>query len=212
MLSRFFTCLAITAVSLSAQNPDEAKEAQSIAPRSAPTDYQAQGKAGDITIGAEFAGHAIPTPEGPLTSENYVVVEAGLYGPPGAKLQLSPSDFSLRINGKKNPTPGVLFAAVVESVKDPEWAPPAAPAKSKTTFGAGGGGGGDSKPEPVKVPIEVQRAMAQRVKKASMAEGERALPQAGLLYFQYGGKTKNIRSIELIYSGPAGHVTLELNP
>jgi hypothetical protein len=64
----------------------------------------------------------------------------------------------------------------------------------------------------VKVPIEVQRAMAKSVQKAVLPEGDRALPQAGLIFFQYRGKTKDIHSIELLYAGTAGKATLALQP
>jgi hypothetical protein len=81
----------------------------------------------------------------------------------------------------------------------------------------GGGGKGEqgdanAPPAPVKIPIGVQRAMAQRVQKASLPEGDRALPQAGLIFFQYRGKAQSIHSIELIYAGPAGKATLTLQP
>ena len=83
--------------------------------------------------------------------------------------------------------------------------------KSKTSMGAGGQGQGDSDPPaPVKIPIALQRAMAQRVQKAALPEGERALPQAGLLFFKHRGKTENLQSIELVYEGPAGKATLKL--
>jgi hypothetical protein len=108
---------------------------------------------------------------------------------------------------------------VVGSLKDPEWVPPEPPpSKSKTSLGGGGGGGrgdqGDSNapPAPVHIPIGVQRAMAQRVQKASLPEGDRALPLAGLIFFQYRGRTKSIRSIELVYAGAAGKATLTLQP
>ncbi len=79
------------------------------------------------------------------------------------------------------------------------------------------GGNGDqadpnAPPPPVKIPIEVQRAMAQRVQKATLPEGDRTLPVAGLIYFQYRGKTQGIHSVELIYDGPAGKATLALQP
>jgi hypothetical protein len=45
-----------------------------------------------------------------------------------------------------------------------------------------------------------------------MPVGEHALPEAGLLFFQYRGKTESIHSIELIYAGPAGEATLNLQP
>ena len=194
---------------------DAAKtEAKGLSPRAAPADYQSQVKAGTMTIAAEFKGHSVPTLQGPLTTEDYVVVETGLYGAPGARMKLSAEDFSLRINGKKTPLPAQPFGLVFESLKDPEWEPPVpAASKSKTSIGGSGRQGeGNEPPAPVKIPIGVQRAMAQRVQKAALPEGDRALPQAGLIFFQYRGKTKNIRSIELIYAGPAGTATLTLQP
>ena len=53
---------------------------------------------------------------------------------------------------------------------------------------------------------------AQRAQKAALPEGDRTLPVAGLLFFQYSGKAKSIRSVDLIYNGPAGKATLELQP
>jgi hypothetical protein len=54
--------------------------------------------------------------------------------------------------------------------------------------------------------------MEQRVQRAAMLEGDRVLPQAGLLFFEFRGKTQSIKSLELIYSGPAGNATLALQP
>ena len=209
----------VAALCLYAQKPPaaaedaQAKAAQGLPPRATPADYQAQAKAGILTIAAEFAGHSVPTPEGPLSTEDYVVVETGLFGSPDARVTLSPEDFSLRINGKKAPSPSQPYGLVVKSLKDPTWEPPAsaAPQKSSKTSLGGGGGQGDSgaPPEPVKVPIELQRAMAKRTQKASLPEGDRPLPLAGLLFFEFRGK---VRSAELIYSGPAGKATLALQP
>jgi len=168
-----------------------------------------------VTIGAEFLGHSIPTPQGTLTTEDYVVVETGVFGGAGSPFKLSGDDFSLRINGKKQPQPSEPYGLVIQSVKDPDWEPPTPPSsKSKTSVGGGGKEKGDSNepPAPVKIPIEVQRAMAQRVQKASLPVGDRPLPQAGLLFFQYRGKTPSIKSIELIYAGPAGKASITLQP
>jgi len=185
-------------------------------PRATPAEYQAQAKAGDVTIGAEFMGHAVPTPEQTFSSEDYVVVEAGLFGPPGAHTTLSQSDFSLRINGKKTASPSQPYALVFKSLKDPQWQPPEQPeSKSKGGLTTGGGGGGQSDappPLPPKMPFELRRAMELHVQKASMEEGDRALPQAGLLFFSYRGKTEGIHSLELIYGGAAGKATLMLQP
>jgi hypothetical protein len=191
-------------------------EAKGIPPRAAPSDYQAQAQAGTLTIAADFTGHSVPTLQGPLTTEDFVVVEAGLFGPPDAKIKISIGDFALRINGRQAPLPSQPYGMAVGSLKDPEWEPPE-PAAAKSKSRVTGGGGGEqaepgAPPVEVKIPIPVQRAMAQRVQKAALPEGDRVLPQAGLIFFQYRGKAQSIRSVELIYSGPAGKATLSLQP
>jgi hypothetical protein len=193
------------------------KEAQSdtrgMPPRASAADYQAHAQAGPITIAAEFRGHSIPEMEGStLTTEEYVVVEVGIFGPEGTRAKLSANDFSLRINKKKSALESQPFGLVMSSVKDPEWEPPKSAAKSKTSMGGGGEGESKEPPAPVKVPLPVQRAMAQRVQKAALPEGDRTLPQAGLIFFQHRGKVQNIQSLELIYEGSGGKATLNLQP
>ncbi len=210
--------LLVSAICLPAQEPAPVKDTQSkgMPPRANPTEYQAQAHAGTVTIAAEFMGHAVPTPEQTVAAEDYVVVEAGLFGPPDARITLARSDFSLRINGKKTPSPSEPYELVFKSLKDPQWQPPDQPEESKSkgglTTGNGTGGGDKLPPAPPKMPFELRRAMEQHVQRAAMLEGDRALPQAGLLFFLYRGKTDVIRSIELIYSGAAGTATLTLQP
>ena len=190
-----------------------ASEFKGLPPRTAPTEYQAQAKAGAVTIAAEFTGHSVPTPEGIYTTDDYIVVEAALFGSPGGRATLSVGDFSLRLNGKKAALPSQPFELAFKSLKDPEWGPPSKESsKSKTSFGGGGAGDTGSPPAPVHMPMDLRRAMEQRVQRAAMLEGDRALPQAGLLFFEYRGKTQNIKSIELIYNGSAGTATLGLQP
>ena len=191
--------------------------AQGLPPRTAPTEYQVVGKAGDVTLAADFVRHSVPTAQGTLSTEEYVVVELAMYGPPEAKTTISMDDFSLRINGKKQALKSQPYGLVLTSIKDPEWVPPeGAPAKGSKGGLTSGGGGGDKNsndpPPVVKVPIELQRAMAQHTQKAALPLGERTLPQAGLLFFQYRGKAQNITSVELLYSGAAGKATLNLQP
>jgi hypothetical protein len=222
-LTPLLSISVLCAVSLPAQGPSEQEQTpkepsfRSLPPRAAASEYQAQGKAGDVTIGAEFAGHSVPTPEHTFSSEEYIVVEAGLFGAPGAHTTLARSDFSMRINGKKVASPSEPYELVFHSLKDPEWQPPEAPeakeSKGGLTTGGGGGGGGDKLPPIVpKMPFPLRRAMEQRVQRSAMQEGDRPLPQAGLLFFRYGGKAEGIKSLELIYSGAAGAVTLTLQP
>jgi hypothetical protein len=195
-----------------AQSKDApASELKGMPPRVAPGEYQAHAQSGAVTIAADFIGHSVPTPEGTYTTDDYVVVEASLFGSAEGRAKLSKDDFSLRINGKKA-LPSQPYELVFKSLKDPEWEPPTKDAKSKTSFGGNGGADGGSTPAPVHMPIELRRAMEQRVQRASMLEGDRTLPQAGLLFFEYRGKTQSIRSLELIYGASAGNATLALQP
>ena len=62
------------------------------------------------------------------------------------------------------------------------------------------------------MPFPLRRAMELQVQRSYMEEGDRPLPQAGLLFFSYHGKAENIRSLELIYNGASGKATLTLQP
>jgi hypothetical protein len=50
------------------------------------------------------------------------------------------------------------------------------------------------------------------VKGAALPQGENDLPRSGLLYFNFRGKVKNIRSLDLFYEGSMGRATLKLLP
>jgi hypothetical protein len=186
----------------------------SIAARATPGDYQAQAKAGNITIAADFAGHSVPVPDAVYSTEDYVVFEVAFFGPAGTKLVLKPEDFTMRIKGKKQPYPAQPYALTFHSLKDPEWEQTITIEKnnSKTSIGGGGGGGNDPPPSPPKMPIGTERKMEQRVQKAALPEGDRPLPEAGLIFFSYHGKTSNMQGLELVYSGAAGKAVLALQP
>jgi hypothetical protein len=211
----------LSAVCLPAQEQKEQEQnnkefpGKGMPPRAAATEYQSQGKAGAVSIGAEFDGHSLPTPDHTYSSEDFIVVEAGLFGAADAHITLSRDDFSLRINGRKIFSPSEPYELVFKSLKDPEWQPPEAAEDkaSKSSLTTGGGGGGDKLPPiPPKMPFPLRRAMEQQVQKAAMQEGDRPLPQAGLLFFRYSGKAEGIKSLELVYSGAAGKATLTLQP
>lgn len=199
-----------------AETPIKDSSGKGMPPRAAASEYQSQGKAGTVNIGAEFDGHSVPTSEHTYSSEDFIAVEAGLFGPPNAHLVLSRDDFSLRINGKRV-LPSEPFELVFRTLKDPEWIPPdfkeEKESKGGLTTGGGGVNGGEKLPPiPPKMPFELRRAMNLQVQKSIMQEGDRPLPQAGILFFRYGGKTDNLKSLELVYSGAAGKATLELQP
>src|ERR1700730_9213875 len=87
------------------QNPAPASgsvaESKGLSPRTAPSDYPAHAQAGAVTIAADFTGHNVGTLEGILTTDEYVVIEAAVFGPAGARVGLCGGDFFLRITCTK---------------------------------------------------------------------------------------------------------------
>ena len=77
-------CLCLQAQNT--QNKDAQIDTKGMPPRAAAADYQAHAQAGAVTVAAEFKGHTVPTLQGILSTEDYVVVEAGLFGPPAARI------------------------------------------------------------------------------------------------------------------------------
>jgi hypothetical protein len=182
-----------------------------IPPRTGPADYQGHAQAGAVTIAADFTSHSVATLQATLATDDYVTVEVAFFGPPGARLKLSHEDFSLRINGSKSPLPAQSYLMLYESIKDPEWSPPESKSKDEGQ-GLSTGQQKDPFPKPIHPPFELLRVMELRVQRAALPEGERPLPEAGLIYFRYGGRSNGIHSVELVYDGPAGKATLKLQP
>lgn len=193
-----------------------ARVGKGIPPRANSGEYLAHGQAGALSIGAEFDEHSVPTPEATLTTEDYIAVEVGLFGAPGARATVSSTDFSLRINGKKAALPTEQFAMVFRNLRDPSYAPPELEeAKSSKTGSIGTGANQNdmgATPPVVHIPPAMERAMQLEVANAALPEGDRLLPVAGVIFFKYGGLRKGIRSLELIYAGRTGKVTIPLQP
>jgi hypothetical protein len=202
------------ASSLLGQAPVIPHEVQGLPPRAAAVDYQAQKQAGKITIAAEFTGHGIPNSGEALNSEDYVAVEVAVFGAAGEHMTITATEFWLRIDGKKEALQSQNWGLVAREIRDPEWVSPEAAEGAKSKGGVSSSGGnreaGTPAPLPPKPPIELLRNWQQRVRRAAIAEGDRALPQAGLLFFRHRGKRENIKSVELIYDGSAGKATLKL--
>jgi hypothetical protein len=194
-----------------APGPESQNESKGLLLRKAPADYPAQAQAGPVTIAAEFKGHSIPTLQEALSTEDFIVVELGLFGAPGAHVMISAENFTLRVNDRKVPFDSRHFGAVLSSVTDPAWeAPGAAGSKSKTKI-AGEAAGAPETTE-TKPPVSLTRTWAQMVQKAVLPEGDRPLPAGGVIFFPYRGRTKGIHSLELTYTGAAGTVTMALRP
>jgi hypothetical protein len=201
--------------------------AQSTQPKTSAADYPVHVQLDTVTLAAEYLVRSLPTPEGTLVTSDYLVVEAAFFGPSMSRLRMSPDDFTLRINGRGSPLVTQSAGMVAQSIKYPGEHPALTAAGS---VGIGDGtvtvgprpppsqfpGDGKDRPPPGQpvtiVQKEQQDTIEGRVQSASLPEGEKALPRSGLIYFPFRGKTKNIRSLELLYEGTMGKATLKLLP
>ena len=74
--------LLIVLIGVGRANAQEAVS-KGMPPRASAADYQAHAQAGKVTIAAEFTGHGVPTPQLVLSTEDFIGVELGLFGPAG---------------------------------------------------------------------------------------------------------------------------------
>jgi hypothetical protein len=214
---RFSLCGAVVALcaTLGAQTPSAPdapaqRASKGIPARGSAAEYMGHGKVGALSIGADFDSHDIPTLESTLTADEFVTVEVGVFGAPGAHATISATDFSIRINGKKSPIPSEGFAALSRNLRDPSWTSPEQKEKQKSRGGINTGGAQDNTPPVIHIPPEMERSMRQQVGAAALPEGDRPLPIAGLLFFKYSGQAKGIHEVELVYEGPAGKGSIKL--
>lgn len=206
--------------------------AQSAAPRTVEA-YPARVTLGNVALAAEFMVHAIPTANGAYFSKDYLVVDAAFFSALPSRLALSASYFTLRVDGKKTVILPQAPGMVIRSIESPEWTDRASP----TVIGGVGVGNstvilgpraptgrfpGD--PTVRRPPVSVPPAQTshdttektpappadEQILASAMPETERSLPISGLLFFAYKGKAEKIKSVELIYEGPAGKATLKL--
>jgi hypothetical protein len=197
-------------------------------PKPSASHYPVHATAGKINLGAEFMVRSFQGQNQTFVTRDYLVVEVAVYPPKFDKIRVSHSQFSLCVNGKKEllspENPGVVAA----SLKYRDWG-------QHPTLSAGGGLGGvvlgprstgrfpgdpTSQGPSTRVPRapgsdnpggveEKEPVRADEVAIANaLAEGESPTAVCGYLYFPYKKQAKSIRSLELIYRGPDGGVTL----
>jgi hypothetical protein len=184
-----------------------------------------------FTIGAEYLVHTVPSPTSNprdgMVANDYLVIELGVFGPRTASIDLSIGTFQLLINGKMTLTtdsPG----SVASSIKFDDRAQRARVQMAGNAGPVGVGTAPNRGPRfpgdptgnhPISVdgpeisaPVDKDAPVSvdDRIKLASLPQGALAPPFAGLIFFPYAGKTKSIKTLELIYEGPEGKVTLKL--
>ena len=196
-----------------------------------PDDYPVHATAGTTAIGAEYLVHSIPAHSQTFFARDYLVVEVAVFPARNQPVEINDNSFTLRLNGKKETisrdTPGTVAA----SLKYPDWEPhPHAEAQ------AGAGNGSvilgrppavgrfpddptQSRPAPPRSPTPDQQAGIDRdepqtpgeaVAQYALPGGRIEKPVSGYIYFHFRGKTKSIKSLELVYADKAGPVTLKL--
>ncbi len=201
--------------------------AQGTTTKTKASDYPVQVQMDSVTLAAEYLVHSLPTPQGTLVANDYLVVEVAFYGPSFSRLKMSPDNFKLRINGKGESFSTEPPGMVSQSIKFPS-AHPHLEAGGSMSAGDGTisvgprapgsqfpGDGNERVPvnQPATVKtVEEEMNIDHRVQNAALPEGEHPLPRSGLLYFYYRGKIKNIRTLDLFYEGPMGKSTLKLLP
>ncbi len=202
---------------------------QPMEPKASADAYPVHAQLADFAIGADFLVHTIPGERGGVFAGDFLVIEAAFFGPKESRAAIRAEHFRLRINGSKAPLSPQSASAVAASVKNTDWDG----TRSLTVDGAyndkqviysprptarfpGDDRGGrtvdppSGQPQPPERSTGPKLTVDERIDKAALLEGKLELPRAGLLYFYFKGKTKSIKSLELLYEGPLGTATLKL--
>jgi len=201
--------------------------AQGTPPKTKAADYPVEVQMGTVTLAAEYLVHSLPTPKGTLIASDYLIVEVAFFGPSFSRLKMSPDNFTLRINGKGDPLstepPGMVSGSIKFPSAHPHLEATGSVGTGDGTISVGPrapqsqfpGDGKDRTPTgqpPTVKEVEEESSIDNRVRNATLPEGEQSLPRSGLLYFFVRGKMKNIHTLDLFYEGAMGKATLKLLP
>jgi len=211
-----FGCLLLIATAAFAQTEHKPKA------EDYPVHVQAMVFAKPVQVGAEYMVHSFSAGEESYIAPGFLVVEVALYPAPGESLQVSLSQFQLRVNGKKQPLIAQQPQLVASTLSHPDWQ---SGPRLQAGAGMGGMGVGLGRPRPPSVPEQPPITGTTtrqppgapqdnpsgmdprpRIKPEELAvrtalpEGESAKPVSGFLYFSYKGKVSSIKSLELLYA------------
>jgi hypothetical protein len=189
-----------------------------------------------VTFAADYLVRTIPVPGGVLVSKGYLVVDVAVFGP--RSTSLSPAYFLLRLNGSKAAILAQPAFIVANSL-DYRRADPGETGEGLTVSASRGNAGitigppqnprnGKQVPDPnarntpperrvpeTPNPYIIDKAPPdatphEQVEMAGLPSGDIQLPISGAVFFAYTGKPESLKTIELLYDGPAGKVTLKL--
>lgn len=209
-----------------------ALSAQKAPPRSQPSDYPAHAQFPGFQIGAEYLVHNIPLEQGEYWAKDYLVVEVLILPAQHETVNLTSTQFMLRINGNKSPVYADSPGAVAADVKYPDWQ---THPNLSVAAGIGDAGvvigvppvvgrfpddptGAPPKPMPQdpngETPYGVTRARSlpidQAILNAALPEGRAEKPVKGCLFFPFTKKLKSIKALDLVYD-PGSSSTASLS-
>ncbi len=193
------------------------------APKPKPGDYPVQARVGDIDVAAAYLVHTLPAESTNFLVPDYLVVEIAIYPPKSQAVAASSGQFHLRVNGKKDvlaDTPEM----VAMSLKYPHW-------EGHKGIEAQVGVGpvilgreqpterfpGDQRPNAGQVPrppkVETDpppQTAAEAAVALAFPDCPCQKPVSGYVYFRYDGRTKSIKSLELIWDRGEEQSTIRL--
>jgi hypothetical protein len=198
-------------------------------PKPSAQDYPVRAKLEKLSIGAEYLVHSFSSGREMFIAKDYLVVEVALYPANGASLLVNAGHFTLRVNGHKQALSPQAPEIVANALKYPD---PNTSTGLHPTAQLGPVVLGQPRPverfpgdpnaqtgrPPPRAPEDNPSGLDKQppvkpeelVVEAALPEGEHHGPTSGFLYFPYRGKVSRIRSLELVFTSPAGSTALPL--
>lgn len=190
--------------------------AQDAPPRSKASDYPAHVSLPGMEIAAEYLLHSIPTAKGFYVSRDYLVIDVGVFPAAKERVTISSGQFRLRINHQTLELPPDSPGTVAAGIQYPDWeqqrtaTAQAGPVMVGAPPTVGRFPGDRRESPPISTPVPEQpdpsgmdkeppKTVDQLVAQAALPEGSSNKPVKGCLFFHFRGKTKSIKSLELIY-------------
>ena len=189
--------------------------------RSKATDYPVHAALPAMEIGAEYLDHSVPSEKGSYIAKDYLVVEVGVYASTPDSVSIKSSQFSLRINDGKKVLVPASPGTVAGSLKYPDWenqrsaSVQVGPVIYGSPSAVGRFPGDPGAPPPIQPPVEappdpsgiekqIPTSIDEAIAKIALHDGPIHRAERGCLFFRYAGKTKSIRSLDLIYDAGEG--------
>ena len=166
-----------------------------------------------MAIGAEYLMHTFSNGRQSFFVPEYLVVDTAVY--PHGNLTLKQSHFQLRLNGAQKLDP-VAPNMVGYTLRNPDFNAASNRPQQQPRFP--GDPGANRPPQPTQAPDPSQgdpqmatpESALDALVRTALPEGEFHGPQNGFLYFEFGGKTKKIKSLDLVYSDDAGELVVKM--